>query len=76
MEYKIGDKVRIRNCEGSLRYNGKVGTVVLTGRIKSKDTCWDYLCRFDDMADYPFGLNEMEQFVAKGQQLEFAFMGE
>ena len=76
MKYKVGDKVRIHDCTSNPAYNGAIGTVVLTGRIKSRYTCWDYLCRFDDMADYPFNPKEMEHIVSKGKQWEFSFMRE
>ncbi len=75
MKYKVGDKVKIHDCEGNHAFNGKIGTVIETGRIKSTGhTCWDYLCSFDDIYNYPFGPKEMEKVVAKNQQLLFSFM--
>jgi len=71
MKYKLGDKVRIHDCEGSLRYNGKIGTIIQTGR---KHYRWLYMCSFDDDMDCPFGVAEMTKVYTKGQQLLFSFM--
>lgn len=73
--FKVGDKVKIHHCEGSPRYNGKIGTMIETGRMKIiGHPRWDYLCSFEDLLNYPFGLAEMEKISEKGKQLEFAFM--
>lgn len=77
MKYKVGDKVKIHSCEGDPWYNGKIGTVIQTGRIQSTEhTRWDYLCSFDGASNYPFGFSEMERVSTKGQQLLFSFMSE
>ena len=75
MKYDIGDKVRIHDCEGDPKYNGKVGKVIKTGRIKETGhPSWDYLCSFADAMNYPFGSQEMTKVHVKGEQLLFAFM--
>lgn len=75
MKYKVGDKVKIHDCEGDPAYNGKIGTVIETDRMKRLGTLkWDYLCSFVGLMDYVFGPNEMEKVVTKGQQLLFSFM--
>lgn len=76
-KFKLGDRVRIHDCEGSSWYNNKIGTVIDTGRIKRNiHHRWDYLCAFEGNYDYPFGPLEMERIYTKGQQLLFAFMSE
>ncbi len=69
--FKVGDKVRIHDCEGSLCYNGKEGTIIQTGRQHPR---WHYLCSFDDADPCPFGEAEMIKIATKGQQLLFVFM--
>jgi len=69
MKFKIGDKVRIENCEGDPRYNGKIGVVIEIDRIKILGGRWDYLCKFDDEYNYPFGPPEMTKISTKGEQL-------
>jgi len=71
MKYKLGDKVRIHDCEGNSNYNGEIGTIVQTGRQHPR---WHYLCSFDDAENCPFGVAEMTKVVTKGQQLLFSFM--
>lgn len=71
MRFKIGDKVKIHDCEGDPRYNGKIGVVIKTDRMHPR---WKYLCSFDDVCDCLFGLAEMTKIVTKGQQLVFSFM--
>lgn len=72
--FKVGDKVRIHDCEGDPEYNGRIGTLIETGRAIKTGTNWDYLCKFEDACNYPFGSPEMEIVITKGQQLLFAFM--
>ena len=77
MEYKIGDKVRIHDCEGDPKYNNMIGTVKTTGEMKTTGhPRWDYLCVFDDADIYPFGPREMTRVYFKGEQLLFPFMSE
>lgn len=73
-KFKIGDKVLISNCEGDPCYNGLVGTVIDIGRIKRIGGRWDYLCKFENNYDYPFGPPEMTKICTKGQQLLFSFI--
>lgn len=74
MKFEVGDKVLIHDSEGDSRYNGKVGIVINTGRIKRIGGTWDYLCKFKNSYDYPFGPSEMTKINTKGQQLLFSFM--
>ncbi len=74
LKFKVGDKVLISNCEGDPRYNSKVGVVIDIDRIKRVGDRWDYLCKFEDALNYPFGPPEMTKVYIKGQQLLFSFM--
>lgn len=75
MVFEVGDRVRIHDCEGDLKYNGMIGIVKTADEmLRTGHARWNYLCVFDNASPYPFGPKEMDKLFEKGEQLLFSFM--